>query len=90
MDEKKRRLIDDDVLIGLINNFEAKQRLNGVMEKGICATSKAIAGVGPPIEHSIPGLTWLTKLLYLKPPQPLTRSWPWNPKTLKKSKQSSI
>jgi len=24
MDEKKRRLIDDDIVIGLINNFETK------------------------------------------------------------------
>jgi len=24
MDEKKRRLIDDDIVVGLINNFETK------------------------------------------------------------------
>jgi len=24
MNEKKRRLIDDDIVVGLINNFEAK------------------------------------------------------------------
>jgi acetyl-CoA carboxylase biotin carboxyl carrier protein len=66
MNEKKWRLVDDDVIVGLINNFEAKQWLNGVMEEGMCASSKAIAGVSPVIEHSIPCLTWLTKLLYLK------------------------
>ena len=43
MDEKKRRLIDYDVIGGLINNFEARQWLNGVMEEGICASSKPIA-----------------------------------------------
>jgi len=43
MDEKKWRLIDDDIVIGLIYNFKAKQWLNGVMEEGICGSSKAIA-----------------------------------------------
>jgi len=43
MNEKKWRLIDDDVIIGLINNFETKQRLNGVMEEGMCASSKPVA-----------------------------------------------
>ena len=57
MNEKKWRLIDDDVIIGLINNFKTKQRLNGVMEEGMCASSKAIDGVSPLIEHSIPCLT---------------------------------
>jgi acetyl-CoA carboxylase biotin carboxyl carrier protein len=66
MNEKKWRLVDDDVIVGLINNFEAKQWLDGVMEEGMCASSKAIAGVSPLIEHSIPCLTLLTKLLYLK------------------------
>jgi len=42
MNEKKRRLIDDDIVIGLINNFETKQWPNGVMEEGTCLSSKAI------------------------------------------------
>ena len=42
MNKKKRRLIDDDVVVGFINNFEAKQVLNGVIEEGICVSSKAI------------------------------------------------
>jgi len=42
MNEKKWRLVDDDVIVGLINNFEAKQRLDGVMEEGIGLTSKPI------------------------------------------------
>jgi hypothetical protein len=43
MNEKKWRLIDYDVVVGLINNFEAKPWVNGVMEKEMCASSKAIA-----------------------------------------------
>jgi len=42
MNEKKWRLIDDYVNVGLIYDFEAKQWSNGVMEEGICASSKAI------------------------------------------------
>jgi hypothetical protein len=43
MDEKKRRLIDDDVVIGLIYDFEVGDRSNGAMDEGICPSSKAIA-----------------------------------------------
>jgi hypothetical protein len=43
MNEKKWRLIDDDVVTGLIYNFKMKQWLNGVMEEGMCASSKVIA-----------------------------------------------
>jgi hypothetical protein len=43
MNEKKWRLIDDDVIVGLIYDFEARQWLNPVMEEGICPSSKAIA-----------------------------------------------
>jgi hypothetical protein len=43
MNQKKRRLIDHDVIVGLINNFEAKPWVNEVMEEGMCASSKAIA-----------------------------------------------
>ena len=43
MNEKKWRLIDDDVIVGLINNFEVKQWLDRVMEEGICTSSKPIA-----------------------------------------------
>jgi hypothetical protein len=42
MNEKKRRLIDDEVAVSLINDFEAKEWSNAVMEEGMCASSKAI------------------------------------------------
>jgi len=42
MYEKKRRLIDDDVVIGLIYDFEVGERSNRVMEEGMCPSSKAI------------------------------------------------
>ena len=42
MNEKKWRLIDDYVIVGLIYDFEARQWNNGVMEEGICPSSKAI------------------------------------------------
>jgi hypothetical protein len=32
MNQKKRRLIDDDVVIGLINDFKMEWWSNGVME----------------------------------------------------------
>jgi hypothetical protein len=41
MNEKKRRLIDDDVGVSLINDFEAGEWSNGVMEEGMCPSSKA-------------------------------------------------
>jgi hypothetical protein len=47
MNEKKWRLVDDDVIIGLINNFKTKQWLNGVMEEGMGGSSKPIAQIGP-------------------------------------------
>jgi len=40
MDEKKWRLIDYDVIGGLINNFEVKDWLDRIMEEGICISSK--------------------------------------------------
>jgi hypothetical protein len=42
MDEKKRRLIDDHVVVTLIYDFEVEEWSNGIMEEGICLTSKAI------------------------------------------------
>jgi len=47
MNEKKWRLIDDYVIVGLIYDFEARQWNNGVMEEGMCASSKAIDGAIP-------------------------------------------
>jgi len=66
MNEKKRRLIDDDIVIGLINNFETKQWPNGVMEEGTGLSSKAITRSIHQLNPRFPCLTWLTKLLYLK------------------------
>ena len=43
MNEKKWRLVDDHIIVGLINNFEAKQGLDEVMEEGMSTSSKAIA-----------------------------------------------
>ena len=66
MDEQKWRLIDDDVIVTLIYDFEVEEWSNGIMEEGICLSSKAIT---PSIQQSDPRflcLTWLTKLLYLK------------------------
>ena len=42
MNEKKRRLIDDDVVVTLIYDFEVEEWSNGIMEEGICLSSKAI------------------------------------------------
>ncbi len=41
MDEKKWRLIDDDVIVSLIYDFEVKECSNGIMDEGICLNSKA-------------------------------------------------
>ena len=70
MNEKKWRLVDDDVILGLINNFEAKQWLNGVMEEGMRASSKAIARTSPRIERSIPVLDLTNKTALPKTLQP--------------------
>jgi hypothetical protein len=42
MDKKKRRLIDDDVVVTLIYDFEVEEGSNGIMEEGISLNSKAI------------------------------------------------
>ncbi|MGC1323376.1 MAG: hypothetical protein WA849_14445 [Candidatus Udaeobacter sp.] len=42
MNEKKRRLIDDDIVLGFIYDFEVGKWSNGVMEEGMCLSSKAI------------------------------------------------
>jgi hypothetical protein len=44
MNEKKWRLIDDDVIVGLIYDFEVEEWSNGVMEEGMFVSSKAIDG----------------------------------------------
>jgi len=70
MNEKKWRLVDDEVILGLINNFEAKQGLDGVMEEGIRASSKVIARTSPRIERSIPVLDLANKTALPKTLQP--------------------
>jgi hypothetical protein len=42
MDEKKRRLIDDHVVVALIYDFEVEEVSDGIMEERICLSSKAI------------------------------------------------
>jgi hypothetical protein len=42
VNQKKWRLIHDDVIVSLIYDFEMEEWRNAVMEKGICASSKAI------------------------------------------------
>jgi hypothetical protein len=49
MNEKKWRLIDDNIAVSLIYDFEVEKWSNAVMEKGIWASSKAIPG---PIQQS--------------------------------------
>ena len=70
MNEKKWGLIDDGVIIGLINNFEAKRWFNGVMEEETCASSKAIPRISPVIERSIPVLDLANKTALPKTLQP--------------------
>ena len=62
MDEKKWRLIDDDVAVSLIYDFEMGECNNGVMEGGMCESSKAIT--------SIPVLDLANKTVLPKTPQP--------------------
>ena len=42
MNEEKRRFIDDEIIVTLIYDFEVQERSNGIMEEGICLSSKAI------------------------------------------------
>jgi hypothetical protein len=42
MNEKKRRLIDDDVVVCLIYDVEVEIWVDGLMEEGICGSSKYI------------------------------------------------
>ena len=51
MNEKKRRLIDDDVVVSLIYDFEMEEWSNGVMEEGICAEFKGYYSINPLIER---------------------------------------
>ena len=66
MNEKKWRLIDDDVVVTLIYDFEVEKWSNGIMEEGICLTSKAITRSIQQSKPRFPCLTWLAKLFYLK------------------------
>ena len=68
MYEKKRRLVDDDVVIGLIYDFEVGERSNGVMEEGMCPSSKAITDQSI-TEPSIPVLDLANKTALPKTPQ---------------------
>ena len=69
MNEKKRRLIDDDVVVSLSYNFEVEKWSNGIMEKGMCAISKAMMD-RPAIEHLIPVLDLANKTVLPKTLQP--------------------
>ena len=42
MNEKKRRLIDDKIVVILIYDFEVEEWSNEIMEEGIRLTSKPI------------------------------------------------
>jgi hypothetical protein len=42
MNEKKRRLIDDKIVVTLIYDFEVEEWSNEIMEEGIRLTSKPI------------------------------------------------
>ena len=70
MNEKKRRLIDDDVVVTLIYDFEVEEWSNGIMEEGICLSSKAITRSIHAIEPSIPVLDLANKTALPKTPQP--------------------
>ena len=70
MDEKKWRLIDDDVIVTLIYDFEVEEWSNGIMEEGICLSSKAITPINPAIGPSIPVLDLANKTALPKTPQP--------------------
>jgi len=69
MDEKKRRLIDDDVVVGLIYDLEVEESSNGVMEEGIFISSKAITRPLV-IEQAIPVLDLANKTALPKTLQP--------------------
>jgi|GraSoi_2013_80cm_1033760.scaffolds.fasta_scaffold227293_1 hypothetical protein len=69
MDQKKRRLIDDHVVVTLIYDFEVEEGSNGTMEEGMCLSSKANT-INPPIEPSIPVLDLANKTALPKTPQP--------------------
>jgi len=43
MNEKKRRLIDDKIVVTLIYDFEVAEWSNEIMEEGICLISKRIS-----------------------------------------------
>jgi len=44
VNEKKRRLIDYEIVVTLIYDFKVEEWINGIMEEGICLTSKPITG----------------------------------------------
>ena len=71
MNEKKRRLIDDDVVVSLIYDFEVEEWRNGIMEEGMCAEFKGYYS-----DHSVnrnprfPVLDLANKTALPKTPQP--------------------
>ena len=69
MDEKRRRLIDDDVIVGLIYDFEVEEWSNGIMEEEIFVSSKAITR-SLVIEQAIPVLDLANKTALPKTLQP--------------------
>jgi len=70
MNEEKRRLIDDDVIISLINNFKTKRWADSVMEEGMRSSSKPIARINHLIEETIPVLDLANKTALPKTLQP--------------------
>jgi hypothetical protein len=70
MNEKKWRLVDDNIVVSLIYDFEVEERSNGVMEEGMSASSKAITRSIQAIERSIPVLDLANKTVLPKTPQP--------------------
>jgi hypothetical protein len=69
MNKEKRRLIDDEIVVGLIYYFETEEWGNGIMEEGIHLTSKPILDQAA-IELSIPVLDLANKTALPKTPQP--------------------
>jgi hypothetical protein len=69
MNEKKRRLIDDEIVVTLIYDFEVEDWSNEIMEEGIRLTSNLLLDQSA-IEPSIPVLDLANKTALPKTPQP--------------------
>jgi hypothetical protein len=62
MNQKKRRLVDDDVVIGLIDDFKVERKGNRVMESRTCLSSKPrLSPVAKGLHHFSPCLTFRCK-----------------------------